>query len=91
MFYCSKMSGSGPQRAVVRLLLATLVFVGVGAERAEPSTVTLSTLVTRSFQELHRYAESVLGKDVIRSAAEVQRGGGSCQPYSCSPLGLHWF
>ncbi|XP_061581176.1 voltage-gated monoatomic cation channel TMEM109-like isoform X2 [Cololabis saira] len=45
---------------------------GAGKVRAEapPAVTTLRTLITGSCQEAQRYAESVLGTGVIRSAAE---------------------
>ncbi|XP_013863530.1 uncharacterized protein LOC106517303 isoform X2 [Austrofundulus limnaeus] len=61
--------------AALALLLVELSGSGAGAktERAEsesPPVVTLRTVITGTCQELQRYAESVLGTNVIRSAAE---------------------
>jgi len=50
---------------------------GQQAKAESPPVVTLLTLITGTCQEIQRYAESVLGAGVIRSAAEVQRGGAS--------------
>lgn len=52
-------------------------WAGAEAEAAtgSPPAVTLRTLITGTFQEVQRYAESVVGSGVIRSSAEVQRGG----------------
>lgn len=49
-----------------------------GAEQAKaesPPVVTLGTLFTGTCQEIHRYAESLVGTSVIRSASEVKKGG----------------
>lgn len=64
---------------MARVFFTTLVLVLVcsvgraGAEQAEPNTpvVTLRTLVTGTCQEVQRLLESLLGNDVIRSAAEL--------------------
>lgn len=40
------------------------------AEADSPSVVTLRTVFTGTCQEIHRYAESLVGTSVIRSAAE---------------------
>ncbi|XP_034400184.1 transmembrane protein 109-like isoform X1 [Cyclopterus lumpus] len=67
--------------ATARVFLTTYVlalavcWAGAQAEQAEPSgesppTVTLSTLITGTCLEIQRYAESVVGSGVIRSAAE---------------------
>ncbi|XP_022078835.1 transmembrane protein 109-like isoform X2 [Acanthochromis polyacanthus] len=66
---------------MARFLLTTYVLavlglaaVGwAGAEQAKaesPPVVTLRTVITGTCQEIHRYAESVLGTGVVRSAAE---------------------
>lgn len=64
------------------VLALGLTVAWAGAEaRAEqakadsPSVVTLRTVFTGTCQEIHRYAESLVGTSVIRSAAEVKRGG----------------
>lgn len=46
------------------------------AEADSPSVVTLRTVFTGTCQEIHRYAESLVGTSVIRSAAEVKGGWG---------------
>lgn len=54
---------------------------GAEAEKAKPAgespqpAVTLRTLIVGTCQEVQRYAESVVGSGVLRSAAEVQTGG----------------
>lgn len=81
MLVCASGSGRGGC-AMARVFFTTLVLVLVcsvgraGAEQAEPNTpvVTLRTLVTGTCQEVQRLLESLLGNDVIRSAAEVQKG-----------------
>ncbi|KAM7417724.1 hypothetical protein PAMA_017390 [Pampus argenteus] len=63
---------------MARFFLTTYVMVwsfAVGAVQAEPSgesppSVTLRTLIRGTSLEVQRYAESVLGTDVIRSTAE---------------------
>jgi len=81
MTVCASGSGRGAC-ATARVFLATYVlalavgWAGAEAEQARPSgasppTVTLSTLITGTCLEIHRYAESVVGSGVIRSAAEV--------------------
>lgn len=60
------------------LLLHVLVLgwagAGAGAEQAKPveenPPVTLRTVITGTCQEIHRYAESVLGTGVVRSVVE---------------------
>ncbi|XP_056295007.1 transmembrane protein 109-like isoform X1 [Pseudoliparis swirei] len=80
MTVCASGSGRGAC-ATARVFLATYVlalavgWAGAEAEQARPSgasppTVTLSTLITGTCLEIHRYAESVVGSGVIRSAAE---------------------
>lgn len=65
-------------RALSVLVLGSLVsWAGAEADGAEPTggsppVVTLRTLVTGTCQEVQRYAESVVGSGVIRSAAEVR-------------------
>ncbi len=64
----------------VLLLGLAVGWAGAEAQQANPSggsppAVTLRTLITGTCQEIQRYAESVVGSGVIRSAAEVQRGG----------------
>lgn len=64
----------------VLILGLAVGWAGAGAKQAKPSgesppPVTLRTLITGTCQEIQRYAESVVGTGVIRSAAEVQRGG----------------
>ncbi|XP_054453572.1 uncharacterized protein LOC129090089 [Anoplopoma fimbria] len=61
----------------VLLVLAVLAVSWAGAEAQQakptgesPPTVTLSTLIAGACQEIQRYAESVVGSGVIRSAAE---------------------
>lgn len=60
------------------LVLGSLVsWAGAEADKAEPTggsppVVTLRTLITGTCQEVQRYAESVVGSGVIRSAAEVR-------------------
>lgn len=39
---------------------------------ASPPTVTVRSLIAGTYQEVQRYAESVLGSGVVRSAAEVR-------------------
>lgn len=65
----------------ISVLLLGLAVSWAGAEAEKPKsaaesppTVTLSTLITGTCQEVHRYAESMVGSGVIRSAVEVQRG-----------------
>lgn len=41
---------------------------------ASPPVFTLGTLLTGTYREIQRYAESAMGIGVIRSAVEVQRG-----------------
>lgn len=56
-------------------------WAGAEAEKAKPAgespqpAVTLRTLIVGTCQEVQRYAESVVGSGVLRSAAEVQTGG----------------
>ncbi|KAM6952369.1 uncharacterized protein PEZ65_011698 isoform 1-T1 [Lycodopsis pacificus] len=80
MTSCASGSGRGGC-ATARFFLTTYVAVlvlgwtGAEAEQAKPTrdsppTVTLGTLITGTCQELQRYAESVVGSGVIRSAAE---------------------
>lgn len=56
------------------LLLHVLVLGWAGAEQAKPveesPPVTLRTVITGTCQEIHRYAESVLGTGVVRSVVE---------------------
>lgn len=62
------------------LVLGLVVsWAGAEAEKAMPTggsppAVTLHTLIAGTCQEVQRYAESVVGSGVIRSAAEVQSG-----------------
>lgn len=67
---------------IVRVLVLGLAVGWAGAfrEQAKPSgesppTVTLRTVIAGTCQEIQRYAESVVGTGVMRSAAEVHRGG----------------
>ncbi|XP_075959084.1 uncharacterized protein LOC142962463 [Anarhichas minor] len=80
MTFCASGSGRGGC-ATARFFLTTYVAVlvlgwtGAEAEQAKPTgdyppTVTLGTLITGTCQTLQRYAESVVGSGVIRSAAE---------------------
>ncbi|XP_031713946.1 transmembrane protein 109 isoform X2 [Anarrhichthys ocellatus] len=80
MTFCASGSGRGGC-ATARFFLTTYVAVlvlgwtGAEAEQAKPTgdnppTVTLGTLITGTCQALQRYAESVVGSGVIRSAAE---------------------
>ncbi|XP_030252221.1 uncharacterized protein LOC115568777 isoform X2 [Sparus aurata] len=75
--------GRGGGCAMARLFLAISVLAlgsavglaGAEAEQAKPTdgsapAVTLRTLITGTCQEVQRYAESVVGSGVIRSAAE---------------------
>lgn len=51
--------------------LAAVGWAGAEQAKAEsPPVVTLRTVITGTCQEIHRYAESVLGTGVVRSAAE---------------------
>lgn len=66
--------------ARVFLTIFVLAVSWAGAEQAKPTggsppAVTLRTLIVGTFQEVQRYAESVVGSGVIRSGAEVQTGG----------------
>lgn len=45
---------------------------GQQAKAESPPVVTLRTVITGTCQEIQRYAESLVGAGVIRSAAEVQ-------------------
>lgn len=58
--------------ALAVLGLAALGWAGAEQAKAEesPPVVTLRTVITGTCQEIHRYAESVLGTGVVRSAAE---------------------
>ncbi|XP_071758287.2 uncharacterized protein LOC139914007 [Centroberyx gerrardi] len=79
-FYASGSARGGC--ATARVLLSTYVLVlGLSAARcageataeSPPSaspTVTLRTLITGTCEEIHRYAESVVGTSVIQSAVE---------------------
>lgn len=63
----------------IYVLVLGLTVSWAGAEQAEPTggsppAVTLRTLIVGTCQEVQRYAESVVGSSVIRSAAEVQTG-----------------
>lgn len=82
MTSCASCSGRGGcAMARVFLTIYVLVFglavdwAGAEAEQAEPTAgippaVTLRTLITGTCQEVQRYAESMVGSGVIRSAAE---------------------
>lgn len=66
--------------AVVVLSLA-VSWAGTPAEtekaksaEGNPPVFTLGTLLTGTYREIQRYAESAMGIGVIRSAVEVQRG-----------------
>lgn len=56
-------------------------WAGAEADKAKPAeespqpAVTLRTLIIGTCQEVQRYAESVVGSGVLRSAAEVRTGG----------------
>ncbi|XP_047209779.1 uncharacterized protein LOC124860472 isoform X2 [Girardinichthys multiradiatus] len=57
----------------VLVLAVSLCWAGAGDEQAKaerPPVVTLRTVITGTCQELQRYAESLVGAGVIRSAAE---------------------
>ncbi|XP_035525143.1 transmembrane protein 109-like isoform X1 [Morone saxatilis] len=79
MTFCASGSGRGGC-AMARVFLSICVLVlgslgWAGAEQADPTAgsppaVTLRTLITGTCQEVQRYAESVVGSGVIRSAAE---------------------
>ncbi|XP_059202874.1 transmembrane protein 109 isoform X2 [Centropristis striata] len=82
MTFCASGSGRGGC-AMARFFLTTYVLVlalavgwaGAEAEQAKmtgesPPPVTLRTVITGTCQEIQRYAESVVGSGVIRSAAE---------------------
>lgn len=84
MSFCASGSGRGGC-AMARFFLTSLVLVlalavgwagaEAGAEQAKPTgenppAVTLRTLITGTCSEIQRYAESVVGSGVIRSAAE---------------------
>lgn len=45
---------------------------GAQAQAESPPVVTLRTVITGTCQEIQRYAESLVGAGVIRSASEVQ-------------------
>lgn len=45
---------------------------------ANPPVFTLGTLITGSYREIQRYAESAMGIGVIRSAVEVLSGATTC-------------
>ncbi|XP_033488992.1 uncharacterized protein LOC117260957 isoform X2 [Epinephelus lanceolatus] len=84
MGFCASGSGRGGC-AMARFFLTSLVLVlalavGLAGAEAEakqakptgenPPAVTLRTLITGTCSEIQRYAESVVGSGVIRSAAE---------------------
>ncbi|XP_008325296.1 transmembrane protein 109 isoform X1 [Cynoglossus semilaevis] len=78
-FCASRYGRSGCAVARFSLMLLVLgLFVSwepAAAQQARPTeekppTVTLRTLITGTCQEIHRYAESVLGTGVVRSVAE---------------------
>lgn len=88
MTVCASGSGRGGG-AMARLFLTVNVLVlglvvswaGAEAEAEKamptggsPPAVTLHALIAGTCQEVQRYAESVVGSGVIRSAAEVQSG-----------------
>ncbi|MEQ2252181.1 hypothetical protein ILYODFUR_019129 [Ilyodon furcidens] len=57
----------------VLVLAVSLCWAGAGDEQAKaerPPVVTLRTVITGTCLELQRYAESLVGAGVIRSAAE---------------------
>ncbi|KAK5610150.1 hypothetical protein CRENBAI_010705 [Crenichthys baileyi] len=59
--------------ASVLVLTVSLCWAGAGDEQAKaerPPVVTLRTVITGTCQELQRYAESLVGAGLIRSAAE---------------------
>lgn len=85
MTFCASGSGRGGRAAARGFLAICALLLGllaaadrVGAVEAEkakpndesPPTVTLSTLITGTYQEIQRYAESAVGSGVMRSAAE---------------------
>lgn len=85
MTFCASGCGRGGGAIMARVFLTIYVLVlgltvsWAGAEQAEPTggsppAVTLRTLIVGTCQEVQRYAESVVGSSVIRSAAEVQTG-----------------
>lgn len=62
---------------LLSITVLVLALAGAGAEQGQPGggsppPVTLGTLISGSCLEVQRYAESVVGSGVIRSAAEVQ-------------------
>ncbi|XP_044061319.1 transmembrane protein 109-like isoform X1 [Siniperca chuatsi] len=78
MAFCASGSGRGGCAMARFFLTACVLAVGwAGAEDQQakptgesPPAVTLRTLITGTCQEIQRYAESVLGSGVMRSAAE---------------------
>ncbi|XP_010754360.2 transmembrane protein 109 isoform X2 [Larimichthys crocea] len=83
MSFCASGSGRGGGCAMAQVFLTicllvlglTVGWTGAEAEQANPTegsppAVTLRTLITGTCQEVQRYAESVVGSGVIRSAAE---------------------
>ncbi|TMS17391.1 hypothetical protein E3U43_001460 [Larimichthys crocea] len=83
MSFCASGSGRGGGCAMAQVFLTicllvlglTVGWTGAEAEQADPTegsppAVTLRTLITGTCQEVQRYAESVVGSAVIRSAAE---------------------
>lgn len=78
MTFCASGRGRGgcaTARFFLTAYLLALAWARDEAEQAKPSeesppTVTLNTLIRGTCQEIQRYAESVVGSGVIRSAAE---------------------
>lgn len=64
---CSVVSCAGPQPETGKAKPA----------EGNPAVFTLGTLITGTYGEIQRYAESLMGVGVIRSAVEV-RSGASC-------------
>lgn len=59
--------------AALLVLGASLCWAGDKQAKPEsPPVVTLRTVITGTCQEIQRYAESLVGAGVMRSAAEVQ-------------------
>ncbi|XP_070818508.1 voltage-gated monoatomic cation channel TMEM109 isoform X2 [Chaetodon trifascialis] len=74
MTACASGSGRGggamPRFFLTISMLVLLLAVGCAGAEAEPPAVTLRTLIVETYQEVQRYAESVVGSGVIRSAVE---------------------
>lgn len=66
-------AGAAAARGLLAICALILGLATVEAEKPveeSPPTVTLSTLITGTYQEIQRYAESAVGSGVMRSAAE---------------------